>query len=52
MIQGQTIPPHTVSINKASSSILDIDVEKAWKELDLKAGWSNEVEVKLYFSIE
>ncbi|ROW14847.1 hypothetical protein VPNG_03820 [Cytospora leucostoma] len=51
-IQGQVIPPHTVSINKASDKILEIDVEKAWTELDLKPGWSNQVEVKLYFSID
>lgn len=51
-IQGQVIPPHTVSVNKTSSSILEIDIEKAWKELDLKPGWSNEVEVKIYFDIE
>ncbi|KKY29813.1 putative glycoside hydrolase family 36 protein [Diaporthe ampelina] len=51
-IQGQVIPRHTVSVNKTSSSILEIDIEKAWKELDLKPGWSNEVEVKVYFDIE
>lgn len=51
-IQGQVIPVDTVSVNKASSSILEIDVEKAWKELSLKPGWSNEVQVKLYFNIE
>lgn len=51
-IQGQAIPPHTVSINKTSNSILEIDVEKAWNELGLKPGWSNEVEVKVYVSIE
>jgi hypothetical protein len=51
-IQGQVIPRHTVSINKASGSILEIDVERSWNELGLKPGWSNEVEVKIYVGIE
>ncbi|KAI1465436.1 glycoside hydrolase family 36 protein [Daldinia caldariorum] len=51
-IQGQPIPPHTVTINKVDSHILNIDVETAWKEMGLTAGWSNEVEVKVYFDIE
>ncbi|KAI1855650.1 hypothetical protein JX266_000515 [Neoarthrinium moseri] len=51
-IQGQTIPPHTVSINQADKHVLEIDVERAWNEMGLKAGWSNEVEVKAYFTIE
>ncbi|KAI0126386.1 raffinose synthase Sip1 [Xylariales sp. AK1849] len=51
-IQGQTIPPHTVSVTKEDSHVLQIDVEAAWKEMGLKAGWSNEVEVKIYCTIE
>ncbi|KAK9425724.1 putative Raffinose synthase Sip1 [Seiridium unicorne] len=51
-IQGQPIPPHTVSIDKADEHVLRIDVEAAWKEMGLKAGWSNEVEVKVYFTID
>ena len=51
-IQGQPIPPHTVTVNTVDSHVLNIYVEKAWKEMGLEAGWSNEVEVKLYFDIE
>lgn len=51
-IQGQPIPPHTVSVNKADNHVLDIDCETAWKEMGLEAGWSNEVEVKVYFTLE
>lgn len=51
-ILGKPIPPHTVSVNKDDSHVLQIDVETAWNEMELKAGWSNEVEVKLYFKIE
>lgn len=51
-IQGQVIPPHTVSVDKADEHVLRIDVEAAWKEMQLDAGWSNEVEVKVYFTID
>ncbi|KAI1077419.1 glycoside hydrolase family 36 protein [Whalleya microplaca] len=51
-IQGQTIPMHTVTVNKADPHVLSIDAETAWKEMGLEAGWSNEVEVKVYFDIE
>jgi hypothetical protein len=51
-IQGQAIPRHTVSMDKADEHVLRIDVEAAWKELELDAGWSNEVEVKVYFAID
>lgn len=51
-IHGQVIPPHTVSINKTSQNVLEIDIEKAWTELGLKPGWGNEVEVKVYISLD
>ena len=51
-IQGQPIPPHTVSVNKQDKHILDVDIETAWNELGLKSGWANEVEVKVYFGLE
>lgn len=51
-IYGQAIPPHTVSVNVADKHVLQIDIEKAWKEMDLKSGWSNEVEVKVYYAID
>ncbi|KAI8961968.1 glycoside hydrolase family 36 protein [Daldinia sp. FL1419] len=51
-IQGQPIPPYTVTINKVDNHVINIDIETAWKEMGLTAGWSNEVEVKVYFDIE
>lgn len=50
-IQGQPLPPHTVGVNKLDGHILEIDLETAWKEMGLEAGWSNEVEVKVYFPL-
>lgn len=50
-IQGQPIPPHTVSVSKADGHVLEVDLETAWKEMDLDSGWANEVEVKIYFPL-
>ncbi|KAH7327176.1 glycoside hydrolase superfamily [Rhexocercosporidium sp. MPI-PUGE-AT-0058] len=49
-IQGKVLPVHTVNISKVDNHVLEIDVETAWKELDLEAGWSNEVEAKIYIN--
>ena len=51
-IQGQPIPPHTVSIDQDDEHVLRIDVEAAWKEMGLKVGWGNEIEMQVYFDIE
>jgi hypothetical protein len=49
-IQGKVLPVHTISISKVSEFVLEIDVEKAWAEMELESGWSNEVEVKIYIN--
>ncbi|KAK0113570.1 hypothetical protein ONS95_013820 [Cadophora gregata] len=49
-IQGKVLPVHTVTISKVDDHVLEVDVETAWKELDLEAGWSNEVQVKIYIN--
>ena len=51
-IQGQPIPPHTVTKSGEDQQVLEINVEAAWEEMGLNAGWSNEVELKVYFDIE
>lgn len=51
-IQGQPIPPHTVAKSGEDQQVLEIDLEAAWEEMGLEAGWSNEVELKVYFDIE
>ncbi|KAI5864854.1 glycoside hydrolase family 36 protein [Durotheca rogersii] len=51
-IQGQPIPLRAVSVNTIDNRVLNVDIETAWKKMGLKAGWSNEVEVKVYFDIE
>lgn len=51
-IQGFPVPPHTVAIDRDDEHVLAVDTEKAWTEMDLSSGWSNEVEVKIYFDAE
>lgn len=50
MILGQVVPMHTVSVSKLDSHALEINIEEAWKELNLESKWSNEVEVKIYLN--
>ena len=50
MILGKVIPFDTVRISKTSENVLEVDVEKAWKELKLDSGWSNEVAVEIFLS--
>lgn len=49
-IQGQPIPVETVRISEHDEHVLEVDVERAWKEMKLQSGWSNEVETKVYFN--
>lgn len=49
-IQGKVLPVHTISVSKVSEYVLEIDIEKAWKEMELDSGWSNEVEIKIYIN--
>ncbi|KAI1342784.1 raffinose synthase Sip1 [Xylariaceae sp. FL0016] len=51
-IQGLPIPFHTVTLDPRDSCVLNIDIETAWREMELSSGWSNEVEVKVYFDVE
>ncbi|KAF4999207.1 hypothetical protein FGRMN_2666 [Fusarium graminum] len=50
-IQEKVIPIHTVAISKIDKHVLEIDIGKAWKVLDLESRWSNDVEVKIHFSL-
>lgn len=42
LIKERVVPIETV---RACGKVLEIDVEAAWKEMGLEAGWGNEVEV-------
>lgn len=47
MILGKVIPFHTVRSSEPDQ-VLKIDIERAWKELDLSSGWSNEIAVEVF----
>ncbi|KAM0613965.1 hypothetical protein ACHAP0_004980 [Verticillium nonalfalfae] len=51
-IQGHIIKTEAVSFSKDHPQLLEIDVEGAWHDLQLKPGWSNEVEIKMTFRID
>lgn len=44
---GRPIPPHCIKKNEKDGNILEIDVARAWKESNQRAGWSNEVAVEI-----
>ena len=44
MLSEKVVPMHTVTIAK-QAPVLEVDVEAAWNEMELEAGWSNEVRV-------
>jgi hypothetical protein len=44
---GQPVPLHCVKICNTDERILEIDLEKAWKEGGYKVGWSNEAVIEL-----
>ncbi|KAF2840507.1 glycoside hydrolase family 36 protein [Patellaria atrata CBS 101060] len=48
LIFGKPVPPHCVQTTE--ESVLEIDLETAWKESDQKAGWSNEVSIEMFIN--
>ncbi|TDZ40290.1 putative galactinol--sucrose galactosyltransferase 6 [Colletotrichum spinosum] len=51
-IQSRVIPKEACAISKTCENVLEIDVERAWKEMGLHPGWSNEVELVATFAID
>jgi len=45
---GQPVPIGCVGISKTCGKVLEVDVERAWKEMGLDAGWSNEVSLEVF----
>ncbi|KAK4507265.1 hypothetical protein PRZ48_001000 [Zasmidium cellare] len=48
MIYGNPIPVGTVSKNEVDGRVLEIDVERAWRESGEEAGWNNEVSLEIF----
>ncbi|KAK1853305.1 raffinose synthase sip1 [Colletotrichum chrysophilum] len=51
-IQNSVIPVSAVSVCKNDDKVLEIDIEKAWEEMGLHPGWSNEVQMTVTFAID
>ncbi|KAJ5014634.1 putative galactinol--sucrose galactosyltransferase 6 [Colletotrichum sp. SAR 10_99] len=51
-IKNSVIPVSAVSVCKNDDKVLEIDIEKAWEEMGLHPGWSNEVEMTVTFAID
>lgn len=49
-ILGQPIPPRTV--RKANENVVEIDIEAAWNEIGRPTGFSDDLDLKVYFSLE
>ena len=47
---GRAIPLGTVKKSAVARDLLEVDVEKAWEEMDLNGGYSNEVTVEVFIS--
>ncbi|KAL8801617.1 MAG: hypothetical protein Q9182_004347 [Xanthomendoza sp. 2 TL-2023] len=52
LIRDTPIPPHTVSVSRVAEKVLEVDVETAWREMGLVAGWGNEVVVEVVLRVE
>lgn len=46
-IRGKVIPQHTVTVSE-QTPVLEVDIEKAWNEMELEPGWGNEVGVDVF----
>jgi hypothetical protein len=49
-LQDQAVPVESVSVSQSDQHVLEIDIERAWKDLELEAGRLDEVEVKVSFA--
>jgi hypothetical protein len=48
MIHGKPVPVDCVKVNEVCGKVLEVDVERAWKEMGEEAGWSNEVSLEVF----
>ena len=52
IMQGRAVPQHVIILNTehcpAGSGVLQVDVARAWAEMELDSGWNNEVGVDVF----
>jgi hypothetical protein len=49
-LQDQAVPVETVSVSQSDPHVLEINIERAWKDMKLEPGLLDEVEVKVSFA--
>jgi hypothetical protein len=48
LIHGRPVPVGCVKVNDVCGKVLEVDVERAWREMGEEAGWSNEVSLEVF----
>ncbi|KAL1297870.1 hypothetical protein AAFC00_006393 [Neodothiora populina] len=48
LIFGKPVPRHVVRRSESCDEVLEVDLERAWKEMGLEAGWSNEISIEMF----
>ncbi len=48
LLEGKVVPLECV---RKEGRVLEVDVERAWRDLGREAGWGNEVEVEVFMSV-
>lgn len=48
LIHGKPVPVGCVGVNGVCGKVLEVDVERAWREMGEEAGWSNEVSLEVF----
>ncbi|GFP56677.1 probable galactinol-sucrose galactosyltransferase 6 [Trichoderma asperellum] len=49
-LQDQAVPVETVGVSQSDQHVLEINIEKAWKDMKLEPGRLDEVEIKVSFA--
>ncbi|KXL47911.1 MAG: glycoside hydrolase family 36 protein [Acidomyces sp. 'richmondensis'] len=50
MIYGKPIPFHCVGVSHRCGKVLEINVERAWREGKFESGWNNEVSLEMFLN--
>jgi hypothetical protein len=48
IMYGSPVPLGCVGVSKTCGKVLEVDVGRAWKEMGLDSGWSNEVSLEVF----
>ncbi|XP_044719965.1 raffinose synthase or seed imbibition protein sip1 domain-containing protein [Hirsutella rhossiliensis] len=49
IIGGQPVPGHLIRVSRDDGCVFEVDIESAWKEMELGSDSGNEVEASVYF---